>query len=254
MEHLRDRLSVRYPSLALEAALALNLPLGFAVAAGTVAAAIVLVSVARAQTPPVFQRTQPGVLSSLAKYRWPGPTAVADFPLGGRNIVVVSPDGAIETRVTNIELTLVDRNKPTRFAQTSIPVASLAEIRWARGSDAFALTQSDGGWVGTWSVRLYRLGPTGLSESDPGRLVLADFKQLFPRCQDEYPNVAAVGWVEGPRRLRLVVEMPCHSSCTDMCRVAGYVVDTAGGGILERLRETTLRRARKAAIGSRLRP
>jgi hypothetical protein len=219
-----------------------------------VAAAIVRVSAAQAQTPSLSQRAQPGVWSSAAKYLWPGPTAVANFPLGGRNIVVVSPGGAIETRVTNIELTLVDRNQPTRFAQTSIPVASLAEILWARDSDAFALTQSDGGWVGTWSVRLYRLKPTGLSESDPGRLVLAHFKQLFPRCPDEYPNVAAVGWVDGSRRLRLVVEMPCHSSCTDMCRVAGYVVDTAGGVILERLPETALRRAWKAAIGSRLRP
>ena len=103
-------------------------------------------------------------------------------------------------------------------------------------------------------MKVYRLGATGLTESDPGRLVLADFKQLFPRCPDEYPNVAAVGWLDGSRHLRLVVEMPCHSSCTDMCRVAGYVIETARRVILERLPETALRRGWNAAIGSRLRP
>jgi len=216
--------------------------------------AVAWASVVQAQSASVFDRAQPGGWSSAAKYLWPGPTAIADFPLAGRNIVVVSPDGAIAAQVTNIELTLVDRSNPTRFAKTSIPIASLAEILWARDSSAFALTQSDGGWVGTWSVTVYRLRPTGLSESDPGRLVLADFKQLLPRCSGEYPNVGAVGWLNGSRRLRLAVEMPCRSSCTDMCRVAGYVVDASGGVILERLPEAALRRGWKTAIGSRLRP
>jgi len=223
---------------------------------GLIAMSLVVawVSVVQAQSPAVFDRAQPGVWSSAGKYLWPGPTAVADFPLGGRSIVVASPDGAITTRVTNIELTLVDRNNPTRFAQTSIPIASLAEILWARDSSAFAITQSDGGWVGTWSVRVYRLRSTGLSESDPGRRALADFKRLFPRCPDEYPNVVAVDWLDGSSRLRLVLEVPCHSSCTDMCRVAGYVVDVVGGAVIERLPEAAVLRGWKAVTGSRFRP
>lgn len=211
------------------------------------------VSVAQAQSPAAFGRAQSGVWSSAGEYLWPGPTAVADLPIGGRSIMVASPDGAITTRVTNIELTLVDRNNPARFAQTSIPIASLAEILWAPDSSAFALTQSDGGWVAAWSVRAYRLRSTGLSESDPGRLALADFKQLFSRCRDEYPNVAAVDWLNGSSRLRLVLEMPCHSSCRDMCRVAGYVVNVADGAVIERVPEAAVQREWKAITGLRFR-
>ena len=215
---------------------------------------VACVSVAQAQSPAIFDRVQPGVWSSAGKYLWPRPTAVADLPLGARNIVVASPDLAITTRVTDIELTLVDRNNPTRFAQTSIPVSSLAEVLWARDSSAFALTQSNGGWVGTWSVKVHRLRSTGLSESEPGRRALADFKRLFPRCPDDYPNVAAVDWLDGSSRLRLVLEMPCHSSCTHMCRMAGYVVDAEGGAVIERLPEAEVLRGWKAVIGARFRP
>ena len=63
----------------------------------------------------VFDRAHPGVWSSGARYLWPGPTTVADFPLGGRNIALVSPSGAITTQVTNSELTVVDRDNPGRY-------------------------------------------------------------------------------------------------------------------------------------------
>jgi len=218
-----------------------------------IGAAVLLVSVALADESKGLRRAQPGVWLASGQYLWPGPTAIADFPLHGRDIIASSPDGAITTRVTETELTLVDRNNAMRFAGASIPLASLGEILWAPDSTAFALTQSDGGWVGTWSVKIYRLKSGGVSASDPGGLPLADFKRLFPRCSDEYANVAAVGWLDGSRRLRLVVEMPCHSSCSDMCKVVGYVVDPTHGGVIERVPAPAIRGRWKTALGLRLR-
>src|SRR5207247_9795972 len=113
---------------------------------GLIAMSLVVawVSVVQAQSPAVFDRAQPGVWSSAGKYLWPGPTAVADFPLGRRNIVVASPDDAIPTRVTNIDVSLVDCNNPNRYAQTSIHIANLVEILRALTHSAFSLTQLHG--------------------------------------------------------------------------------------------------------------
>jgi hypothetical protein len=83
-------------------------------------------------------------------------------------------------------------------------------------------------------------------------LAVADFKQRFPNCPDEHPNVAAVDWLQGSAELALVVQMPCHSSCSDMCQIIGYVINPVTGIIARRLSATEVRREWAGAIGPRL--
>jgi hypothetical protein len=103
--------------------------------------------------------------------------------------------------------------------------------------------------VGTWSVTLYTISPSDVTDSDPGTFALSDFKQYFARkpmkpdsdCLDQYPNVVAVAWEGGSKKLLLAVEMPCHSGCEYMCKWLGYIVSAEDGKIIKRLKESETR-------------
>jgi hypothetical protein len=205
-----------------------------------------------AGVPGTLQTPQPGMWSAAASYLWPGPTALADLPQGGRNLSVASPNGKLRITVNDIELQVVTEESRTRLSKEFIGVTSLAEILWAPDSSAFFLTQSDGGWVGTWSITAYRVTSAGVSKSLAQIVALADFRRKFSRCPDEYPNVAGVAWLNGSKRLLLVAEMPCHSGCVDMCKLLGYVVDPVSGSIFERVSEKDMKTRWKTLLGPRL--
>jgi hypothetical protein len=207
-----------------------------------IAAVCLWASAAQAQ---VFETPFPGVWSRGASYLWPGPTAIADMPLDGREISVTSPDSSFTVKVDDSEFIVFGPGGPMLSGE----IYSLAELLWARDSKVFAVTSSEGGWVGTWSVRLYWTADGNVT--DPGKFALQSFKREFPRCPEEHPNVGVVGWLQASRRLQLLVEMPCHSSCAQMCQVRGYVVDSASGRILERLSDNAVRKRWKRRLGGR---
>lgn len=99
---------------------------------------------------------------------------------------------------------------------------------------------------GTWSSKAAHLWP------GPTASALAGFEQRFAKCPEEFPSLAAVDWLEGSRELAVVVEMPCHSSSSDMCRFNGYIIDPVSGVISRRLTESDVRREWAGAIGPRL--
>src|SRR5258708_615723 len=104
-----------------------------------------------AENPRTFETALPGAWARDGKYLWPGPTAIADFPLSGRHIGIASPDTATTITVRESEMTVSGPSMPPRTYE----IDSLSEILWAPDSKAFAVTSSDGGWVRTWSVTLY---------------------------------------------------------------------------------------------------
>ena len=179
-------------------------------------------------------------------YLWPGPTALGDSPPGGRSLAVVSPDSSVTINVRDDQLIV---SGPSIQPGPMHEIESLSEILWAPDSKAFALTSSDGGSVGTWSVRVY--WPADGNVTDPSKVALRTFKREFWKCPEEYPNVGAIGWVQASRRLRVLVEMPCHSSCIQMCRLRGYVVDAMTGQVVERLSEDAVGRRWKGSLGER---
>jgi hypothetical protein len=213
---------------------------------------ILLSTTSVAGVPGTLQTPQPGTWAAAASYLWPGPTALADLPEGGRNLSVMSPNGKLRIIVDDTQLQVVSEKSGIRLSRDFIGVMSLAEVLWAPDSSAFFLTQSDGGWVGNWSVMVYRVTPGGLSKSPVGVVALADFRRKFPRCPDEYPNVAGIGWSNVSKRLLLVVEMPCHSGCVDMCKRLGYVVESFSGSIFESVSANDLKIRWKTMLGPRL--
>jgi hypothetical protein len=195
---------------------------------------------------------QPGQWAARGAYLWPGPTAIADLPQDGRHLRVLAPDGQVEFRIHDTEGYVI-RGSDRR--SEPIGVQSLAEVLWAADSTAFALTESDGGLIGTWSVTVYNVAKPGITRlTAADAAVRADYRQRVMKhaCPDEVPNVAAVSWVHGSKQLALVAEVPPHSSCRQMGRIYGYVVRLPSGYIVRRLSTAEVRSAWRKDLGSRL--
>jgi hypothetical protein len=170
---------------------------------------------------------------------------------------VPSPDGRY-VAVANDDLytlNILRRSDGSRVNREPIfALSSLSELEWAPDSSAFFITSSEGGSVGTWSVSVFRVSRTSVTQATVGATALADFKKRYPRCPDEYPNVVAVDWSGTSAQLLLAVEMPCHSSCQDMCSYLGYRIRVKDDAILEQLDESEVVVRWADHIGPRLRP
>jgi hypothetical protein len=201
---------------------------------------------------------EPGMWARNAAYLWPGPTVIADAPTGGRWIDVPSPDGSKIVVVRDSSLTLVTAADRTRALGTAIDVQDLAEVLWAPDSRAFAVTESDGGWVAQWSATVYVVEAGSLRRIDSASQALAEFsrRKVSRRgygCTVEPPNLAAVDWSRGSERLLIVAEAPPHGTCCDLGRLGGYLVDAATGRIIARYGQRDVMRLFHKRLGDRFR-
>ncbi|GLQ98137.1 hypothetical protein GCM10007863_25570 [Dyella mobilis] len=162
-------------------------------------------------------------------YLWPGETDIADAPAGTRVSTVRSPSHTLALKVTDDALAVIDASG--KAASKPLEIEDLAEVNWAPDSREFAVTQSDGGWVGTWTVTAYAVTPDGLHSYELSKLVAAKFQARKGGCA-EIPNVGAGGWL-GPGRLLVIAEAPPHSSCSDMGSIRGYEVAVEHAQILD---------------------
>jgi len=140
-----------------------------------------------------------------------------------------------------------------------IPISSLAEILWAPDSKAFAITQSNGGWVGSFDVRVYWLDHGGLQRVHVSKDALSDFNQrkVTKRppngCEIEEGNIGALAWRHGSEELLLLAEAPPHSSDCDMGYLRGYLVKAKTGTVLQRYAAKDVRRLFPSDLGRRFR-
>jgi hypothetical protein len=224
----------------------------------TLVFAALLATLAQQVSPTPFAQAQDGMWASAAKYLWPGPTALAGSPAGGRSIDVVSPDGRRVITVRDSELAVKRTQGARDQIGASVPIEGLAEVLWAPDSRAFAITQSDGGWVGSWSTVIYEVADTALHRVDIAQQALADFNHRSVRrdafgCSGEEGNVGVAAWRNDSRRVLLVAEAPSHSSDCDPGRLHGYLVDAHSGAVHARYSERDVRTLFRAALGARFR-
>jgi hypothetical protein len=201
---------------------------------------------------------QAGEWASRGAYLWPGPTAIADSPEGGRLIQVMSPDSSMVLIVSEYEMLLKRSQAESKVIGDTIPVGSLAEVLWAPDSRAFAVTQSDGGSVGSWSVKVYHVTDAGLRSVKVAEAALVDFNrrkvsQRAPGCEVEGGNVGAVAWRDGSKSLMILAEAPNHSSCCDMGRIQGYLVEAQSGVIRARYSRADVQKLFQGDLGARFR-
>jgi len=213
----------------------------------------VLVGSAAVQAGPLTQ-PGPGMWSATASYLWPGETAIRDYAWEGREIRIPSPHKRYSLLVSGSDLTVVDQQDGARKTLGSILIFSLAEVEWSPDSSGFYVNQSDGGWVGSWSVSVYGLQSGRLVKLNAGQKALTDFSgKTREWCPDEFPNMAAAGWAHSGQAILLVGEAPRHSSCPAMGRLYGYLVSITDGRILAEYDEVTLNKRWGKQLGPRLR-
>jgi len=175
-----------------------------------------------------------------------------------RQYRVDAPNGRYVILVDNSQLTVRATERTRAAVGKPIEVESLAEVLWAPDARAFAVTQSDGGSVGTWSVTLFRVSESELQRVDIAKQVRAEFnRRTVPShaagCSIEEGNVGALTWRDGSRNLVLIAEAPLHSSGCDLGHVQGYFVDAQSGAILSRYTRVDLHRLFQKELGVRLR-
>ncbi len=203
-------------------------------------------------------RPQPGVWSAHAAYAWPGPIVIGDAPKAGRRIDVPSPDRSKVISIGDSSLTVRLAGHPGRTIGSPINIADLVEVLWAPDSLAFALTESDGGWVGTWHVAVFQVSAEALKQVNVSEQVFLDFsrRKVTSRgngCSSEGPNIGGITWLNGSSRIVLLAEAPPHSSDCDMGRIHGYLVAVPSGAVLAQYREADVHRVFGSKLGGRFR-
>ncbi len=117
----------------------------------------------------------------------------------------------------------------------------LAELSWASDSTAFFITYSRGGEVGEWRVDVYVIEKESVRWSDVTQEAVKRFKKHYKCYEPEDPNVGAATWVNDSKRLLLITEVPPHSSCPEMGKIRGYLVEVPSGKIIREYAERDLR-------------
>jgi hypothetical protein len=133
-------------------------------------------------------------------------------------------------------------------------VSTLAELAWASDSTAFYMTQSLGGAVGEWRVAVYEVEKESVRVRDVTQEVMKQFKKHYKCKEPEEPNVGAVKWLNGSKELLVIAEVPPHSSCPEMGKVRGYLVEVLSGKITQEFGERELRARWGRYLGQRFSP
>jgi hypothetical protein len=149
-----------------------------------------------------------------------------------RRAEIVSPDGRRAVIISEGPLVIEMDGRPLQGTENRA-VTTLAELAWAPDSGALFITQSYGGAVGEWRVAVYTVESGGVRAWDVSSEVVRQFRKLYKCKGAEAPNVGAAKWLDGSKRLLLVAEIPPHSSCPEMGKVRGYVVEIPDGRIVE---------------------
>ena len=155
-----------------------------------------------------------------------------------RKIEIESPDKQKRVIINDLALRVV--NGHSTLLSMEYEVESLAELSWAPNSNAFFITESDGGNVGKWYVRIYLIENTKVRKADLVQEVEKDYKGKY-RCQEpEDTNIAGIKWLEGSQKLLLVAQVPPHSSCPEMGKLGGYIVSVPSGKIIQAMDQKKL--------------
>ncbi|MFI5111131.1 MAG: hypothetical protein ACHP78_20100 [Terriglobales bacterium] len=127
-------------------------------------------------------------------------------------------------------------------------------VKWAPDSRAFYFMWSNGGTIGGYSVRVFRVADDRVAEV----LVTAHAERDFARryyCKSRGNNVFAIQWLNGSGRLLIATQVYPTSDCgKDMGLYRGYEVRTDDGSILHRYSEKELRSVWPDGCPSRIWP
>lgn len=107
-------------------------------------------------------------------------------------------------------------------------------LKWAPDSGAFYLMWSDGGQLGTYHVRVFKIREHKAREVRSTNIAIADFHKHH-YCSERNDNVYAVRWLDRPDELLIATEIYPTGDCgIEMGFIAGYAVNIRSGEIRKR--------------------
>jgi hypothetical protein len=113
-------------------------------------------------------------------------------------------------------------------------------VKWAPDSSAFYLMWSNGGMIGGYDVRVFRVRDDGIREVPAVAQALKDFTKKH-HCHDRGENIFAIRWVGHSDDLIIATEVYPTSDCgEDAGFTAGYLVRIDDGNISERYSQSAI--------------
>jgi hypothetical protein len=157
-----------------------------------------------------------------------------------RSLFLHDPTGRREIKINDTDLAM----QVPGGAEATFRLNWLAELDWASDGNAFFVTQSDAGPLGTWSVTSYTFDADRAEEVDVSALAVQQFVKSNA-CRDArsvIPNATGVTWVNGSKDVILAVAVPfdVHTCAGDS--IAGYRVNARSGAIEEEFTFVELQR------------
>lgn len=179
-----------------------------------------------------------GLLAKEAE--WSREASSLPYDKGTRHVEIVSPDKGKMAIIDGVKVIVVMEKKHLPNNEDT-GVNALAELLWSPSSTAFSITESYGGEVGDWHVSVYEIRGGRVYRLNVTKEVVQSFKRHYRCKESEDPNVGAVKWLNGGKCLLLVAEVPPHSSCPEMGKLRGYIVEVPTGKIVQQFDERKLR-------------
>ncbi len=108
-------------------------------------------------------------------------------------------------------------------------------VKWAPDSTAFYLMWSDGGVIGGYNVRVFRVSNESVTEVPTTQTAERDFTAKH-KCEARGVNVFAIKWEGGSNALLIATQVYPTGDCgKEMGYTEGYLVATDTGVIRDRL-------------------
>jgi hypothetical protein len=171
--------------------------------------------------------------------QWSKEATFLPYKDGIRKVEIASPDRRKIAIIGGVELSVVMDGKRIQGTEDE-GISTLAELAWSPDSKAFFVTESYGGEVGEWVVWINVIEGERVRVINPAKDVSKSFKKHYKCYNAEEPNVGAVKWLNGGKHLLLVAEVPPHSSCPEMGKLRGYIVEIPTGKIVQEFDEAKL--------------
>ena len=134
------------------------------------------------------------------------------------------------------------------------PNQGLTEVSWAPDSRHVAISASDGGSVGNWSITVFSVRDRQAHRLPPYRELHVAANRLLQCEGPESTNLGLVGWLKGGAEMLVVAQVPPHSVCRNMGSLHGLRVATASGRILESMSYASLRKRWPDWLGCEAQP
>jgi hypothetical protein len=162
--------------------------------------------------------------------------------------VILSPDGkysvvvGVKSEEDSHGWLMVRRGEKLLASYDTWNLSGGIFVKWAPDSGAFYFMWSDGGALGGYHVRAFRLKDAAVIEVPLTRFAETDFEQRYP-CPSRGHNVVSIKWIQGSMQMLLGLQVYPTSDCgMNMGRYRGYVVETDSGIVKAQYSEVSLKK------------